>query len=42
MKLELDIKEDELKILEEKISELQELMSAQHIHTELQVNTICV
>ncbi|XP_073712130.1 nesprin-1 isoform X2 [Misgurnus anguillicaudatus] len=36
-KLDLDIKEDELKILQEKITDLQELMKAQHTHSELQV-----
>ncbi|XP_048062412.1 nesprin-1 isoform X1 [Megalobrama amblycephala] len=36
-KLELDNKEDELKTLQEKMTELQELMKTQHTHTELQV-----
>ncbi|XP_067272909.1 nesprin-1 isoform X4 [Pseudorasbora parva] len=36
-KLELDNKEDELKTLQEKVTELQELLKTQHTHTELQV-----
>ncbi|XP_043075052.1 nesprin-1 isoform X1 [Puntigrus tetrazona] len=36
-KLELDSKEDELKTLQAKMTQLQELMKTQHIHTELQV-----
>lgn len=37
VQLELDSKEDELKTLQEKMTELQELMKTQHTHTELQV-----
>lgn len=37
VQLELDNKEDELKTLQEKMTELQELMKTQHTHTELQV-----
>ncbi|XP_016311636.1 nesprin-1-like isoform X6 [Sinocyclocheilus anshuiensis] len=36
-KLELDNKEDELKTLQAKMTQLQEVMKTQHIHTELQV-----
>lgn len=37
VQLELDNKEDELKTLQEKMTQLQELIKTQHIHTELQV-----
>lgn len=37
VQLELDNKEDELKTLQEKMTELQELMKTKHTHTELQV-----
>lgn len=37
VQLELDNKEDEQKTLQAKMTQLQELMKTQHIHTELQV-----
>jgi len=37
VQLELDNKEDELKTLQEKMTELHELIKTQNTHTELQV-----